>query len=126
MEDQRGREVRDERKGVRDIDHQRRKHRRKAGIEVLARLLLLARRQFIPAVQQHPGARRAWDNRIAKTLGLQAQGRHQLVPQTPPQCLLLGTSVITSKPAIRDHFKTGQRNYSGQEEFYRIFTELSK
>jgi hypothetical protein len=35
-------------------------------------------------------------------------------------------SVITSKPAIRDHFKTGQRNYSGQEEFYRIFTELSK
>jgi hypothetical protein len=36
------------------------------------------------------------------------------------------TSVITSKPAIRDHFKTGQRNYSGQEEFYRIFTELSK
>jgi len=31
------------------------------------------------------------------------------------------TSVITSKPAIRDHFKTGQRNYSGQEEFYRIF-----
>jgi hypothetical protein len=32
-----------------------------------------------------------------------------------------GPSVITSKPAIHDHFKTGQRNYSGQEEFYRIF-----
>jgi hypothetical protein len=32
------------------------------------------------------------------------------------------TSVITSKPAIHDHFKTGQRNYSGQQEFYRIFS----
>ena len=32
-----------------------------------------------------------------------------------------GPSVITSKPAIHHHFKTGQRNYSGQEEFYRIF-----
>ena len=28
-------------------------------------------------------------------------------------------SVITSKPAIRDHFKTGQRNsYSGQDLLY--------
>jgi hypothetical protein len=34
----------------------------------------------------------------------------------------MSASVITSKPAIHDHFKTGQRNYSGQEEFYRIFS----
>ena len=35
-------------------------------------------------------------------------------------------SVITPKPARHDHFKTGQRNYSGQEEFYRIFSSSGK
>jgi hypothetical protein len=34
--------------------------------------------------------------------------------------------VIISKPAIHDHFKTGQLNYSGQEEFYRIFNRSDK
>jgi hypothetical protein len=34
----------------------------------------------------------------------------------------MNISVITSKPAIHDHLKTGQRNYSGQEEFYRILS----
>jgi len=34
-----------------------------------------------------------------------------------PQVQALPPSVITSKPAIRDHFKTGQRPHPGQSSF---------